>query len=185
MNDPDYEQWVQWGNDILTTGLFAILICGTLGVLAIHFTAPVLLQPAKKGPGQLEGRDSSQLEGEEGSDLSPEGPGGARAAPGGERDLMHVDTTGSAVGTDRSERGSPQLKRAASADYGRYNNNNRAGASSWPLSNLVAGDDLNLVAEYVDAVNALTIALKAGDTLYSKSDLFRLSDKVTGLRDVS
>lgn len=38
---PDYDQWVDWGNDILTTGLFTILICGTLGVLAIHFASPL------------------------------------------------------------------------------------------------------------------------------------------------
>lgn len=41
---PDYDQWVEWGNDILTTGLFAIIICATLGMLAIFISVPHLLQ---------------------------------------------------------------------------------------------------------------------------------------------
>ena len=43
---PGNEQWALWGQDILTTGLFCILICATLGTMAIHFTAPLLLQPS-------------------------------------------------------------------------------------------------------------------------------------------
>lgn len=41
---PDYAQWEQWGYDILTTGIFAIIICATLGVLAIHLTAHRFLE---------------------------------------------------------------------------------------------------------------------------------------------
>eukprot|EP00889_Picochlorum_renovo_P005307 jgi/Picre1/32337/NNA_007683.t1 len=44
----DYDTWVQWGNDILTTGLFAILICGTLGTLVAHVSSKVLLQQGTK-----------------------------------------------------------------------------------------------------------------------------------------
>lgn len=29
--------------------MFAIIVCGTLGVLAVHLTAPVLLSPADEG----------------------------------------------------------------------------------------------------------------------------------------
>ncbi len=49
---PDYDEWVAWGNDILVTGTLAIVICGTLGVLAIHYSAPRLLQwPPAGGAG--------------------------------------------------------------------------------------------------------------------------------------
>lgn len=41
--DPDYESWLGWGQDILTTGVFAIIICGTLGTLMVFWLAPVLL----------------------------------------------------------------------------------------------------------------------------------------------
>lgn len=40
----DYAQWEQWGQDILTTGVFAIIICGSLGTLMVFMLAPVLLQ---------------------------------------------------------------------------------------------------------------------------------------------
>ncbi len=43
---PNYAEWVQWGEEILTTGIFAIIICGTLGVLAIYALAPRLLEKA-------------------------------------------------------------------------------------------------------------------------------------------
>ncbi len=31
------------------TGVFAIIVCGTLGTLAIHLAAPILLSPAEEG----------------------------------------------------------------------------------------------------------------------------------------
>ncbi len=43
-SDPDYDDWIKWGNDVLTTGIFAIIVCGTLGVLAIHFSSSHLLE---------------------------------------------------------------------------------------------------------------------------------------------
>jgi Kef-type K+ transport system membrane component KefB len=56
----DYDEWVQWGNDILTTGVFAIIICGTLGVTAIHLFSPKLLQVGTKND------DDSSSSGSEG-----------------------------------------------------------------------------------------------------------------------
>eukprot|EP00878_Enallax_costatus_P024159 GHUV01025756.1.p1 GENE.GHUV01025756.1~~GHUV01025756.1.p1 ORF type:complete len:597 (+),score=94.95 GHUV01025756.1:384-2174(+) len=41
---PEYAQYVQWGNDILATGIFAIIICATLGTLFVYWLAPVLLE---------------------------------------------------------------------------------------------------------------------------------------------
>ncbi|KAI8468895.1 MAG: Sodium/hydrogen exchanger family-domain-containing protein [Monoraphidium minutum] len=43
---PDYDVWFGWGQDILTTGIFAIIICGSLGTLGVFLSAPLLL---KKG----------------------------------------------------------------------------------------------------------------------------------------
>lgn len=41
------------------TGIFAIIICGTLGTLAIHLTAPHLLTPAE---GSVSGSEESEGE---------------------------------------------------------------------------------------------------------------------------
>ncbi len=43
-SDPQYAEWVKWGNEILTTGIFAIIICGTVGTLLVFWTAPLLLE---------------------------------------------------------------------------------------------------------------------------------------------
>lgn len=42
--DPNYAQWLQWGQDMLATGIFAIIICATLGTLLVFWCAPILLQ---------------------------------------------------------------------------------------------------------------------------------------------
>jgi solute carrier family 9B (sodium/hydrogen exchanger), member 1/2 len=41
---PDLPQWQQWGLEILTTGVFAILLCGSFGTLCVYALAPVLLE---------------------------------------------------------------------------------------------------------------------------------------------
>lgn len=41
---PDYEQWQQWGEDCLATGIFAIIVCATLGTFLVFWLAPVLLE---------------------------------------------------------------------------------------------------------------------------------------------
>lgn len=46
---PDYLLWEQWGKEILTTGVFAIIICGTLGTLLVFLLAPVLLKKDEVG----------------------------------------------------------------------------------------------------------------------------------------
>jgi hypothetical protein len=43
-DNPDYEQWQQWGQDILATGIFAIVVCATLGTACVFWLAPVLLE---------------------------------------------------------------------------------------------------------------------------------------------
>lgn len=44
VDSPDYEQWQQWGEDCLATGIFAIIVCATLGTLFVFWLAPVLLE---------------------------------------------------------------------------------------------------------------------------------------------
>jgi hypothetical protein len=41
---PDYAQWQRWGEDCLATGIFAIIVCATLGTLLVFWLAPVLLE---------------------------------------------------------------------------------------------------------------------------------------------
>jgi hypothetical protein len=43
-DSPDYAQWQQWGEDCLATGIFAIIVCATLGTLFVFWLAPVLLE---------------------------------------------------------------------------------------------------------------------------------------------
>lgn len=54
-DSPDYAQWQQWGEDCLATGIFAIIVCATLGTLFVFWLAPVLLEkevrPAYQGIG--------------------------------------------------------------------------------------------------------------------------------------
>jgi hypothetical protein len=44
----DQGVWLQWGQDILTTGVFAIIICGTLGTALVFLLAPVLLKKERQ-----------------------------------------------------------------------------------------------------------------------------------------
>lgn len=41
---PEYAEYVQWGNDILATGIFGIIICASLGTLCVFWFAPLLLE---------------------------------------------------------------------------------------------------------------------------------------------
>lgn len=43
VDSPDYEQWQRWGQDCLATGIFAIIVCATLGTLLVFWLAPILL----------------------------------------------------------------------------------------------------------------------------------------------
>jgi hypothetical protein len=130
---PDYAEWVAWGNDILTTGLFAIIICGTLGVMAIHYSAPLLLQQATE-----EGKEGASSEG------TPDAAGGLE--PGG----------GAAGGGDGGAApGAPPPKRAASAGP-------PFRPVSPALGSIIVGEDAALVAEYINAINVLTTTLTDG-----------------------
>lgn len=190
VGDPDYDQWVQWGNEILTTGLFAIVICGTLGVIAIHFTAPVLLKSGtkvrettlekKKSParGVMEGSIQRGEPGREadvvtGSAVRPSVSHMPRAVSLGSGGMAH---------TNRRERaGSVQLQRSSSADFGPPPG--RATSPTWP--SLITGEDIALVAEFIDSVTTLTHALDAGERLYPQTEIVRISDRVNTLLEVS
>lgn len=74
----NYAEWEQWGYDILVTGVFAIIICGTLGLIAIHFLAPHLLLPAAPDPEAAEGSHRGDDE------LDPEGADADLRASGGD-----------------------------------------------------------------------------------------------------
>ena len=43
-SDPKYASYAQYGNDALVTGIFCILICGSLGTLLIRYFSPFLLE---------------------------------------------------------------------------------------------------------------------------------------------
>lgn len=49
VDSPDYEQWVRWGEDCLATGIFAIIVCATLGTLLVFWFAPILLEKEVRG----------------------------------------------------------------------------------------------------------------------------------------
>ncbi len=42
-DSPDLEQWQIWGEELLVTGIFAIIVCGTLGSLMTGILSPLLL----------------------------------------------------------------------------------------------------------------------------------------------
>ncbi len=50
-DSPDFEKWSTWGEEILTTGVFAIIFCGSLGTLLVYTLAPVLLNKGEVGDG--------------------------------------------------------------------------------------------------------------------------------------
>lgn len=158
---------MEWGNDILTTGLFAIIICGTLGVLAIHFSAPVLLKTAavKSSDGEsTDGEDrngANELPGTVSRD--PFSSGGADAVR-----MPSVNVADHRQGSlDDQMRVGPgalsidALKRNASTDTVP---NSRPGSPTVPVTHLtVTGEDFDLLADYIDAVQKLTLATQTGE----------------------
>ncbi|GAB4821940.1 hypothetical protein N2152v2_008986 [Parachlorella kessleri] len=48
---PEYAQYEIWGQEILTTGIFTIVICAPVGVTLIHYFAPLLLSPSRDAAG--------------------------------------------------------------------------------------------------------------------------------------
>eukprot|EP00879_Flechtneria_rotunda_P028933 GHRR01031174.1.p1 GENE.GHRR01031174.1~~GHRR01031174.1.p1 ORF type:complete len:613 (+),score=115.99 GHRR01031174.1:727-2565(+) len=53
-NSPDFTEWQGWGNDILATGIFTIIICGTLGTLFVYWCAPMLLEQSNEAAHDLQ-----------------------------------------------------------------------------------------------------------------------------------
>ena len=148
---PDYDQWVAWGNDILTTGIFAIIICGTLGVTAIHFSSGLLLKPAAEGMDKRSLEPPRMDDGLERRALELVRPGSGDA---GERGSF---TDGS---FDRSTSKTQGLRRRAkSAERG------------------VVGEDYELLAEYMDAIHHLTQATLPNSTA-EREEIQRLTDHV-------
>jgi hypothetical protein len=48
--------WERWGQACLAAGVLAVVVCGTLGTLAIHATAPLLLAPGEVRGGLIDPR---------------------------------------------------------------------------------------------------------------------------------
>jgi len=187
---PDYDEWVAWGNDILTTGLFAIIICGTLGVIAIHYSAPVLLKPA------VEEDLDEELEEETTTEEEEDGEG--RGARGGDQQGLtttpsvpgivghghcqhavhpissHQKTpAGSTASTFEKVPSSQRIRRIGSEFQVR-------GAT--PFEGIVAGEDFSLVADYIDSIQHLTTAVNAGEQSFSREDVLRFSQRVLDMQ---
>lgn len=190
-SSPDYDEWIEWGNDILTTGLFAIIICGTLGIIAIHFSAPVLLEKGK-------GEDRTN-EFESSTRRKDDSRSGTRDLVGAEAEGMR-DLVADGEKKEEVEKGerlpsgfesrvkASETLEETIKDTGKPGFKARRSYSLEPLSSnqdmrqmypqLIAGEDLDLVAEYIESIRHLTAALKSGDNTYSREDVLRLSDRV-------
>ncbi|KAI8100359.1 hypothetical protein M9435_006843 [Picochlorum sp. BPE23] len=155
----DYDTWVQWGNDILTTGLFAILICGTLGTLVAHVSSKVLLQQGTK----------SRLSIEEHSKVSK------RKSDESQR-IEEVDTADGIHRIPIPQGSSKPLQRTRSADE------IDASVPSSSLSRLIPGRDLAMIEEYVDAIEQLTCATHAKEHDVPREELLRLSGHVLSIQ---
>ena len=195
---PDYDQWVTWGNEILTTGLFAIIICGTLGVMAIHFSAPVLLKDAvESDEDETEGGESVPEGGHISSIHGAQGDNGAKDGNGTNvflevpstapvATLTHPTTADfSDIHQARRISASRRVSSEANMNRGFPTDRMKRAQSDVlhpprPVSPpvLVAGEDLSLVAEYIDAIQHLTTAVSAGEAAYSQEDVQRLSEHV-------
>ena len=104
---PDFDRWQQWGEQILTTGVFAIIICGTLGTLCVHLLAPRLLvrdEAAALPRARSEARMGGAGGGGGGSIARPslgKPPSGGRPSGGGRPSLEapHLALTRAATGS--------------------------------------------------------------------------------------
>lgn len=176
--DPDYEQWVTWGNDILTTGLFAIIISGTFGVLAIHFSAPFFLKKSET-KGKQDGKGSkAEISMVERPSTEASLDSGKPSRDRGQ--IASARSLGQILPIRPQEMASIKQtspRRPASAE-GRYSTIDiaREEGSSRRGQRLVAGEDFELVAEYIDSIRRLTSAVNAGE--YSQEEVMELSDRV-------
>lgn len=157
----DYDTWVQWGNDILTTGLFAILVCGTLGTAAAHVSSKLLLKQGTK----------SKLSIEEHIQMSK------RESDASER-IEEVDAADGIHRIQVPQDSSRPLQRTKSADE------IDASVPSSSLSRLIPGRDLAMIEEYVDAIEQLTCATHAKEHDVPREELLRLSGHVLSIQKV-
>lgn len=157
----DYDTWVQWGNDILTTGLFAILVCGTLGTAAAHVSSNLLLKQGTK----------SKLSIEEHIQMSK------RESDASER-IEEVDAADGIHRIQVPQDSSRPLQRTKSADE------IDASVPSSSLSRLIPGRDLAMIEEYVDAIEQLTCATHAKEHDVPREELLRLSGHVLSIQKV-
>jgi hypothetical protein len=169
--DPDYAQWITWGNEILTTGLFAIIISGTFGVLAIHFSAPFFLQktePKKATETQKDKDSMAEISMVEERSMQP--PLVSEKPSRGKTQIAPARSLGQILPIQPHEV-PPPVRRPASA-HGRYSTMDIAPREQ----RLVAGEDFALVAEYIDSIRRLTSAVNAGE--YSQEEVIELSERV-------
>ncbi|KAL4424127.1 hypothetical protein ABPG75_001428 [Micractinium tetrahymenae] len=175
---PNYDEWVKWGDEILVTGIFAIIVCGTLGTMAIHLAAPHLLVPAE------ESTDSGGEEEEEEQQQQPDAPSeAAPMPPPGPGAAEPPAALRGRVASRRSLGGShPRLAGVLSPAESDASATFRRHASGGDLvgQDAAAVADHQLLAEYLDAIRQLTFAVH--DDRKSKLDLIRLSDRVLDLQ---
>ena len=181
---PDYDEWVAWGNDILTTGLFAIIICGTCGSAAVHFLSPLLLKESKSALQKLHGN-------------SPE----KRRAHDDQQDVasphigdINFEIVGNQWGTSSSRKRIPRavstndavqsLSEPVSIERTKSADNIAPLTLHSGLEGLIPGKDLAIVSEYIDAIEHLTNAVHAGETQVSRKEIQRLSKHVIFIQKV-
>jgi NhaP-type Na+/H+ or K+/H+ antiporter len=176
---PNYNEWIAWGNDILTTGLFAIIICGTCGSAAVHFLSPLLLK--KSAAAQKKSQD---LHGN-----SPE-----KRSVYDEAGDVNFEMVGSQWGTSSSRRSIPRavssndavqpLSEYVSIERTKSADNITPLNIHGGLESLLPGKDLAIVSEYIDAIEHLTNAVHAGETQVSREEIQRLSKHVIFIQKV-
>ncbi|PSC74772.1 mitochondrial sodium hydrogen exchanger 9B2-like [Micractinium conductrix] len=160
----DYDEWVKWGDEILVTGIFAIIVCGTVGTLAIHLTAPHLLLPAQGGNSGEEGEQEEQ---EEVQPQVVQPPAPAPQAPPRRSIGSYNKVAGLLVSAESDASALPQLHHQRPSSAG------LAEQEAPPA-------DHELLAEYLDSIRLLTAGVH--DERKSKLDLTRLADRVLELQ---
>lgn len=182
---PDYDKWVTWGNDILTTGLFAIIICGTLGTAAAHLSAPLLLKKGKRqrlddgtkhqAPQELDDTiDEHELD----LEAVPKYQGTLSSRRSIPRAVSTNDALHSVSQTEDDEHMMEVVKRAMSADQ--ISPESADGINEY----LIPGEDLSIVAEYIDAIKHLVHAVDVGENHVSRDEVLRLSKHVLYVQKV-
>lgn len=167
---PDYATWEAWGYDILTTGVFTIIVNATIGLLLIHFSAPRFLEMvggwdvdfcctildectrslfSKKHRSQAQEPDESEVRREDG----------------------HVHHT---LERSLSNHSNGSLARRKQKLADQYEKDFR--------DSTVSLEDYEVVALYLDAISELSSLVSSGD--FDQEELKRLSDYVTAMKAV-